>query len=728
MAKNYDYGILFGMSVDDEAVQSELKRIQNYVNKSKATTLEIKTMFNNEALKKELVDVRSLLDSVSGEKIGEIGTFKVGDKFVEVQKTLKGTISGVEQLQQTMQRLDDGIEPLNNFEKKLESIKEKFNQLQASGAAKIINQNDLEALQTAINRIDEIGGELKNLSTIGGQLFSEKNGIQKELDGLESAKNIYSTINSYQEELAKRKQAVEVVNQDILETERAIKDLMEQQASGNLVLEDEIEINDQLEEQQAHYKQITSEAIALQRQVDLLSDKMETTTNQAKSLSKGMSSDEVNSTYAKLSTRLKEVSAESEVVQKKMNALNSEQSGLFNGLDVGFTKVANATKNYNADVNELSKTLKSQLTEAGKVATALNKAYASNNTTGVAALEKQLDELNKKIKATKSSLTSLTGDKTIQQSITKESGKTYSSAKAEQEYAKQQGAVKLLDEQLKQLYATEEKLNSLTEKSKSAHSDLTQALTQQKQAIENEIASMTKNNTALTEYVNQQKKAQDALNQTKAVNAQYSQALKEQQATMSNFNKELKEYVTYSAKASAQEQKMASDKSKATKAERELLSAYKERAEAAKANIDLMQKETSSSSQAAEMSNKFAEAERNLALRQKEQAASSKEGASAVDTLKESLAAGIDHVIKFEIGMKALNAAINAIGNSIHVIQDLNKAMVDVQLVTGQTDAQMAKTANEYANLAKELGSTTEMIASSASEWLQVEVILNPFN
>lgn len=728
MAKNYDYGILFGMSVDDEAVQSELKRIQNYVNKSKATTLEIKTMFNNEALKKELVDVRSLLDSVSGEKIGEIGTFKVGDKFVEVQKTLKGTISGVEQLQQTMQRLDDGIEPLSNFEKKLESIKEKFNQLQASGAAKIINQNDLEALQTAINRIDEIGGELKNLSTIGGQLFSEKNGIQKELDGLESAKNIYSTINSYQEELAKRKQAVEVVNQDILETERAIKDLMEQQASGNLVLEDEIEINDQLEEQQAHYKQITSEAIALQRQVDLLSDKMETTTNQAKSLSKGMSSDEVNSTYAKLSTRLKEVSAESEVVQKKMNALNSEQSGLFNGLDVGFTKVANATKNYNADVNELSKTLKSQLTEAGKVATALNKAYASNNTTGVAALEKQLDELNKKIKATKSSLTSLTGDKTIQQSITKESGKTYSSAKAEQEYAKQQGAVKLLDEQLKQLYATEEKLNSLTEKSKSAHSDLTQALTQQKQAIENEIASMTKNNTALTEYVNQQKKAQDALNQTKAVNAQYSQALKEQQATMSNFNKELKEYVTYSAKASAQEQKMASDKSKATKAERELLSAYKERAEAAKANIDLMQKEASSSSQAAEMSNKFAEAERNLALRQKEQAASSKEGASAVDTLKESLAAGIDHVIKFEIGMKALNAAINAIGNSIHVIQDLNKAMVDVQLVTGQTDAQMAKTANEYANLAKELGSTTEMIASSASEWLQVEVILNPFN
>lgn len=713
MAKNYDYGILFGMSVDDEAVQSELKRIQNYVNKSKATTLEIKTMFNNDALKKELVDVRNLLDSVSGEKIGEIGTFKVGDKFVEVQKTLKGTISGVEQLQQTMQRLDDGIEPLNSFEKKLESIKEKFNQLQASGAAKIINQNDLEALQTAINRIDEIGGELKNLSTIGGQLFSEKNSIQKELDGLESAKNIYSTINSYQEELAKRKQAVEVVNQDILETERAIKDLMEQQASGNLVLEDEIEINDQLEEQQAHYKQITSEAIALQRQVDLLSDKMESTTNEAKALSKGMSSDEVNSTYAKLSTRLKEVSAESELVQKKMRVLNSEQSGMFNGLDVGFTKVANATKNYNADVNELSKTLKSQLTEAGKVATALNKAYASNNTTGVAALEKQLDELNKKIKATKSSLTSLTGDKTVQQSITKESGKTYSSAKAEQEYAKQQGAVKLLDEQLKQLYATEEKLNSLTEKSKSAHSDLTQALTQQKQAIENEIASMTKNNTALTEYVNQQKKAQDALNQTKAVNAQYGQALKEQQATMSNFNKELKEYVTYSAKASAQEQKMASDKSKATKAEQELLAAYKERAEAAKANIDLMQKEATNSSQAAEMAKKFAEAENNLSLRQKEQAAASKEGASAVDSLKQSLAAGIDHVLKFEIGMRALNAAINAIGNSIHVIQDLNKAMVDVQLVTGQTDAQMAKTANEYANLAKELGSTTEMIASA---------------
>lgn len=713
MAKNYDYGILFGAKIDDDAFETELKRIQNYVNKSKSTTVEIKTLFNNESLKKELVDVRDMLDSISGQKIGEIGTFKIGDKFLEVQKTLKGTIAGVEQLQQTMQRLDDGIEPLNNFEKKLESIKEKFNQLQASGTSKIINQNDLEALQTAINRIDEIGGELKNLSTISGQLFTEKNSIEKELDGLESAKIIYSTINSYQDELAKRKQAIEVVNQDILETERSIKDLMAQQANGNLVLEDEIEINDQLEKQQVHYKEITSEAITLQRQVDLLSSKMESTTNEAKLLSKGMSSDEVNSNYAKLSTRLKEVAAESEVVQKKMLSLNSEQSGFFNGLDVGFTKVANATKNYNADVNELSKTLKAQLTEAGKVATALNKAYASNNTTGVAALEKQLDELNKKIKSTKSALTSLTGDRTVQQSITKESGKTYTSAKSEQEYAKQQGAVKALDEQLKQLYATEEKLNSLTDKSKSTHSDLTQALVQQKQAIENEIASMTKNNSALTEYVNQQKKAQDALNQTKSVNAQYSQALKEQQATMSNFNKELKEYVTYSSKASAQEQKMASDKSKITQAEQELLAAYKERAEAAKANIDLMQKEAANNSQAAEMSNKFAEAERNLALKQKEQAAASKEGASSIDALSSSLTAGIDHVLKFEIGMRALNAAINAIGSSINVIQDLNKAMVDVQLVTGQTDAQMAKTANEYANLAKELGSTTEMIASA---------------
>lgn len=713
MAKNYDYGILFGAQIDDAAFDAELKRIQNYVNKSKATTVEIKTLFNNESLKKELVDVRNMLDSISGEKIGEIGTFKIGDKFVEVQKTLKGTIAGVEQLQQSMQRLDDGIEPLNGLEKKLESIKEKFNQLHASGASKIINQNDLEALQTAINRIDEIGGELKNLTIISNQLFTEKNSLENELNGLNEAKNIYQTINAYQDDLIERKQVIENINKDIVNNERIINELMEKQASGDLILEDELEINNQLEEQQQHYKQITSEAALLQRQVDALSDRMEAATNDAKSLAKGMSSSEVSTTYANLSTKLKEVTEESKLVGNQIRNLNEEQYGLFNGLDVGFTKVANSTKNYKADVKELSDTLKSQLAEAGKVATALNKAYASNNTTGVAALEKQLDELNKKIKSTKSALTSLTGDRTVQQSITQQSGKTYTNAKAEQEYAKQQGAVKLLDEQLKKLYDTEDKLNSLSNKTKENNESLTQSLLQRKQAIEAEISSITNSNKTLTNYVTQQKKAQESLNQTKEINAQYSKALKEQESIMSNYNKALKEYVTYSSKVSAQEQKMASDKSNATKAEKELLEAYRERANEAKSSIDLMQKEATSSSQAAEMANKFAEAEKNLTLKQKEQVAASKEGVSAVDSLKQSFTSGLDHIIKFEIGMKALNASIMAIGNSITVIRDLNKAMVDVQLVTGQTDAQMAKTANEYANLAKELGSTTEMIASA---------------
>ena len=60
----------------------------------------------------------------------------------------------------------------------------------------------------------------------------------------------------------------------------------------------------------------------------------------------------------------------------------------------------------------------------------------------------------------------------------------------------------------------------------------------------------------------------------------------------------------------------------------------------------------------------------------------------------------------------------DVIENTLNKLVELDKAMTNIQMVTGQTDEQVRETISSYANMAKELGVTTQTVADGSLEWL----------
>jgi hypothetical protein len=73
--------------------------------------------------------------------------------------------------------------------------------------------------------------------------------------------------------------------------------------------------------------------------------------------------------------------------------------------------------------------------------------------------------------------------------------------------------------------------------------------------------------------------------------------------------------------------------------------------------------------------------------------------------------------VEFAMTSRLINGAMEAIGNGVQYIKDLDKAMTDVRVVTGMTKDEANSLAKTYNNLAKELGSTTLEIAQGSLEW-----------
>ena len=60
------------------------------------------------------------------------------------------------------------------------------------------------------------------------------------------------------------------------------------------------------------------------------------------------------------------------------------------------------------------------------------------------------------------------------------------------------------------------------------------------------------------------------------------------------------------------------------------------------------------------------------------------------------------------------------LSNVIEKTKEFDKTMTEVQMVTNQTDTSVRKTLASYSELAKELGTTTEIVSSGSIEWLLI--------
>ena len=67
--------------------------------------------------------------------------------------------------------------------------------------------------------------------------------------------------------------------------------------------------------------------------------------------------------------------------------------------------------------------------------------------------------------------------------------------------------------------------------------------------------------------------------------------------------------------------------------------------------------------------------------------------------------------IQLNVAMKAANFAEDFVRDSVDKVKELDDAMTEIRLVTGQTGEQARQTMNDYAGLAQQLGATTQEVA-----------------
>jgi len=79
--------------------------------------------------------------------------------------------------------------------------------------------------------------------------------------------------------------------------------------------------------------------------------------------------------------------------------------------------------------------------------------------------------------------------------------------------------------------------------------------------------------------------------------------------------------------------------------------------------------------------------------------------------MNEMLGVAAKKVIIWGIATEAIYGSLKKIGEGIQYIRDLNKEMVNIQIVNNMSSAQIADLAMQYNGLAKELGTTTLEVA-----------------
>lgn len=76
------------------------------------------------------------------------------------------------------------------------------------------------------------------------------------------------------------------------------------------------------------------------------------------------------------------------------------------------------------------------------------------------------------------------------------------------------------------------------------------------------------------------------------------------------------------------------------------------------------------------------------------------------------------NTITYGILYKSFSTLEQGISSSIQKIRELDTAMTQVQMVTGQTDSQVRSLMNTYADMGKQLGATALQVAEGSVEWL----------
>lgn len=88
-------------------------------------------------------------------------------------------------------------------------------------------------------------------------------------------------------------------------------------------------------------------------------------------------------------------------------------------------------------------------------------------------------------------------------------------------------------------------------------------------------------------------------------------------------------------------------------------------------------------------------------------------------SLGQMLSSALERSLVWGTSIQIINGCKEAVGDCVQYVEDLDKALTDIQTVTMYTDSQMQSLANTYNEIAQNLGRTTLEVTDSAVEWLR---------
>lgn len=370
---------------------------------------------------------------------------------------------------------------------------------------------------------------------------------------------------------------------------------------------------------------------------------------------------------------------------------------------------------YIESMDTLEKKLKSLYRTAIETQTNINNATKTGADTYKKYWEASLNSIEEEIKKTESSLSSFgvnaTDDRTIQRLSDK-----LDNAKTEQGAIEQKKAFDNLETALSNLTVAETKL----EKAQAYHSssETITALQEQVNLWKQQVTEITNAANATDEL---KQKAASGLQESSTTAKAAGSVASEKQGIkdLEEHSRVLKQITKRKIELAAAEKTVESSTQKSNQAVESYVNELKQEISMLTTKLDLLEKGMTGTDALTEATENRALAEQRVKTAIAESNTKGKEQLTLVDKLKSSFKDYFNNFMSYGLVNNAMNAMTTAIRQSIDTVIELNTAMTDVQMVTGETASQTAELAKEYSEMAQSLGATTTQIANGASEWLR---------
>ena len=371
---------------------------------------------------------------------------------------------------------------------------------------------------------------------------------------------------------------------------------------------------------------------------------------------------------------------------------------------------------YEQSIDTVEKKLKSLYRTAIETQENINAAAKVGAATYQKQWEKSLSEIEAEIKSTKETLATLGYNVGEDRGLNRLSGRL-GTAKLEQDAIEQKKLADNLEDSLNRLIVAETNL----EKSQAYHSsnETIQSLQAQVDMYRKQIRAIEEA-THATEELKQ--KAREGI-ESSSINAKgYSARSGEKydNEQLEAYSRVLKKVNKYKLELAATNKKVDSSNDEVNQSTEKYINSLKEEISKLERRLDLMQQSFNTSNAAATAAEKRAEAERECALAIDKLNKEMDDGIRTSKTFGEALKDAFDNYIgPAALADRAVDLLVDGAKEAYQTIVDLNKAMTDVQMVTGESAEQTAELAHQYSQMAKELGATTTEVANGAAEWLR---------